>query len=65
MACKFCEDYKWHKDYDKKHPIEDGMNTIYKVRLVQEHYKDRQHRGTLTGKPHKLKYCPVCGKKLI
>lgn len=62
--CEFCEQYKFAKEEAKEFKKEFGVNTYFKVMLFEYRMKNRKHRGSMTYRGVKLKYCPSCGKKL-
>lgn len=64
-ACKFCNELKeWQAMHEQDQYKVDGIQTYYKVALVIDSFKDKMHKGRITCRPHKFKYCPECGRKL-
>lgn len=69
--CKFCEEFIFLKNLYKK--TDEESNTSHKifVRISIYGWKKGQRRikGTQSSqtiyKAHNLKYCPMCGRKLV
>ncbi len=63
--CKFCDELKeWKSMHEKEQQKVDGVRTYYKVALVIDSFKNKMHKGRITCRPRKFKYCPECGNKL-
>lgn len=68
--CEFCERLEWMKKHDRRSKKElkeiHGRNYYphYKAKLYTYYTSENRTTGSLTSRPYKLNYCPVCGKKL-
>lgn len=63
LVCKFCKDYEDFKEIDE-FGRDSKIKSKYKVRLVQETWKNGVFKGSYTCKSQPLRYCPSCGKEL-
>lgn len=70
--CPFCSELQKFKSIDAPHKTKRGKDAVrvkYKVCIVKETYAYEEDpdccTGALEGVRHELKFCPVCGKKLL
>lgn len=70
-ACEFCRLYNESKKRNRKFANQmgkDGMRIrhTYRIALIVDTYRIWCHNrgGRTTHRPMKLRYCPMCGKKL-
>ena len=62
MNCEFCERFEYLHEDDFKPP--NGVKVVFKVSLVEEHYRKRRKSASISYAPHDFSYCPVCGDKI-
>ena len=58
--CKFCMEY----EESVSKTIRPNLNPHFKVCMYEYYTRDRKKISRHIHKPHKLNYCPECGKKL-
>lgn len=62
--CEFCEMYDSAKELAEERKRLRGIDTMFEVLIRQTKKLNGMKRGTVDGRPVKLKFCPLCGKQL-